>query len=119
SGVRCDEDGCIGQLAGGKLVSMALSAGAFEEDCTRATVVISAREAPAKCAAILIDRGIWRANGAMALRLEDNHFEQSAARPAGYERPWTRAPHAAKAVSATPPAPRDATPRTEDLEVGD
>jgi len=119
SGVRCDEDGCIGQLAGGKLVSMALSAGAFEEDCTRATVVISAREAPAKCAAILIDRTVWRTNGAMALRWENDHFDQSAARPAGYERPWTRPPRAAKAVSATPPAPRDATPRTEDLEVGD
>ena len=47
-GVRCDAVGCIGALADGRLVSMALSAEAFAEDCARAAVVVSAREAPAR-----------------------------------------------------------------------
>jgi competence protein ComEC len=49
AGVRCDEIGCIGHLADGRLVSMALAPEAFLEDCARAAVVISAREAPGGC----------------------------------------------------------------------
>jgi len=120
SGVRCDEDGCIGQLKNGKLISMALSANAFAEDCMRAAVVVSAREAPSKCTATLIDRNVWRASGAMALWREGDHFKQSMARPAGYERPWARAPQTVVAATpSTAPASRDATPRPEDLRAGD
>ena len=46
-GVQCDTAGCIGRLADGRLVSVALSVEAFAEDCARAAVVISARSAPA------------------------------------------------------------------------
>ena len=67
-GVQCDAVGCIGRLADGGLVSMALSAEAFAEDCARAAVVVSAREGPSTCAATLIDRRAWRAHGAVALR---------------------------------------------------
>ena len=49
-------------------MSFALVAEAFAEDCTRATIVISPRQAPGGCTALLIDRKAWRANGAMALR---------------------------------------------------
>ncbi|MGH6788656.1 MAG: ComEC/Rec2 family competence protein [Pseudolabrys sp.] len=119
-GVRCDEAGCVGHLANGKLVSMALSAEAFAEDCARAVVVISPREAPSACAALLIDRNVWRANGAMALRWTGEHFEQTAARPAGYERPWAQGPRVpAEAAQTTPTKPRDATPKADDLEAGD
>jgi len=119
-GVQCDAAGCIGRLSDGRLVSQALSLEAFAEDCARAAVVVSAREAPGACHAILIDRKAWRANGAMALRWTGEHFELSAARPAGYERPWARAPRSAESVPAPirPPAP-DATPRAGDLEAGD
>ena len=120
-GVRCDAAGCIGRLADGRLVSMALSAEAFAEDCTRAAVVVSAREAPGDCAALLLDRKAWRGNGAMALRWTGDRFEQSAARRPGYERPWARSPRepAEAAQAPTRPASRDATPRTDDLEAGD
>lgn len=120
-GVRCDAAGCIGRLADGRLVSMALSAEAFAEDCTRAAVVVSARAAPGDCAALLLDRKAWRGNGAMALRWTGDRFEQSAARPLGYERPWARGPRepAEAAQAPTRPASRDATPRTDDLEAGD
>jgi competence protein ComEC len=119
-GVRCDAIGCIGTLKDGRLVSMALSAEAFAEDCARAVVVMSPRQAPGECAALLIDRKVWRANGAVGLRLVGDGFEFAAARPPGYERPW--APPSRTSSDNTPPrrpAARDATPRMEDLEEGD
>lgn len=121
NGVRCDAAGCIGRLADGRLASMALSVEAFEEDCRRTTVVVSPREAPGACAALLIDRKARRANGAISLRWTGDRFEQEAARPAGYERPWARPPQVAAETVSTSlrPAARDATPRDDDLEAGD
>src|SRR5450631_1319178 len=40
-GVKCDAAGCIGRLFDGRLVSKALSAEAFAEDCAHAAVVVS------------------------------------------------------------------------------
>jgi competence protein ComEC len=120
-GVQCDAAGCIGRLADGRLASQALSVEAFAEDCARAAVVVSPREAPGDCAATLIDRRAWRANGALALRWTGDRFELKAARPAGYERPWARGPREAAEIApaSSRPAARDATPRTEDMEIGD
>jgi hypothetical protein len=120
-GVKCDAAGCIGRLFDGRLVSKALSAEAFAEDCAHAAVVVSSREAPGDCAALLIDRKAWRADGAIALRWTGNRFELSAARPARYERPWAPAPHepASTAQAPTRPAASDATPLVEDMEPGD
>jgi competence protein ComEC len=87
-GVRCDAVGCIGKLKDGRLVSIALSAEAFAEDCARAAVVVSPRQAPGDCGALLVDRRAWRANGAIGLRLVGGRFEQTVARPPGYERLW-------------------------------
>ena len=120
-GVRCDPAGCIGRLKDGRLVSMALSAEAFAEDCGRAAVVVSPRQAPGDCAALLIDRRTWRAEGAIGLRAVGDRFELSAGRPPGYVRPWAP-PVRGAGDSITPPlrpAERDATPRVEDLEPGD
>ena len=116
-GVRCDAIGCIGRFADGRLASMALTVEAFAEDCTRAAVVVSAREAPGDCAATLIDRRTWRAHGATALRWNGNRFEETYAQPPGYDRPWARAA-SVRTKRAAVGAPRDATPRQEDLERG-
>ncbi|MBI3705191.1 MAG: ComEC/Rec2 family competence protein, partial [Rhizobiales bacterium] len=98
-GVRCDAVGCIGRLADGRQVAFALSVEAFAEDCTRAAVVLSAREAPRDCSALLLDRKAWRGNGAMALRWTGQQFEISTARPPTYERPWAPRPReAAEAI---------------------
>ena len=119
-GVQCDAIGCIGRLSDGRLVSFALSADAFAEDCARAAVVASPREAPGACRALLIDRNAWRAHGAIALRWTGAGFELSAARPAGYERPWARGPRDVESTpTPTRPAAPDATPKAEDLEAGD
>jgi competence protein ComEC len=121
SDVHCDAAGCIGRLADGRLAAMALSVEAFAEDCARTAVVVSPREAPGACSALLLDRKAWRTNGAMSLRWTGDRFEQQAARPADYDRPWARPPRAAAETASptTPPASRDATPREDDLEPGD
>jgi competence protein ComEC len=119
-GVQCDAIGCIGRLADGRLVSFVMAPEAFAEDCMRAGLVISPRQAPGACHALLIDRTAWRANGAIALHWVGDHFEQQAARPEGYERPWARPPRIAGDGGAAPMRPRpDATPKAEDLEPDD
>ena len=119
-GVICDAIGCIGKLADGRLASMALNVEAFAEDCARAAVVVSAREAPGACAATLIDRKAWRAHGAIARRWTGDRFEQAFAQPPGYERPWApAAPAPSETAQPSTTKPRDATPRQEDIEPGD
>jgi competence protein ComEC len=116
-GVACDAAGCIGRLSDGRPVSEALSVEAFAEDCARAAVVVSPREAQRDCAAILIDRRAWRANGALSLRWTGDRFELRAARPPGYERPWARGlSGSAQTAPAARPALRDATPRPGDMD---
>ncbi len=123
SGINCDEAGCIGKLKDGSLVAIVKKIAAFEEDCRRAVLVISVREAPADCGALTIDRRARRASGAMALRRVAGRFEISATRPMGYDRPWAR--HLSKPADGSEPnrssnpQPRDATPSTDDLEAGD
>jgi competence protein ComEC len=83
-GVNCDAVGCIGRLGDGRLISMVLGPEAFAEDCARAVVVVSLREAASpNCAATLVDRNVWRAGGAVTLRWEAGQFEQTVTRRRG------------------------------------
>ena len=121
-GIRCDRAGCIGRLADGTLIALARSVEAFEEDCRRAAVVASPREAPEHCAALVIDRKVLHRTGTIALRRTADGFAMSAVRPQGYDRPWAQARPSSTASPATPTVrtrPPDATPRPEDLEPGD
>jgi competence protein ComEC len=122
AGIRCDRAGCIGRLADGSLIALARSIEAFEEDCRRAVVVASPRDAPERCAALVIDRNVLRRTGAVALRRTADGFAMTAVRPPGYDRPWAQARPSASNPSAQSrartPTP-DATPRPEDLEPGD
>ncbi len=123
AGTACDDTGCIARLADGARVSLALAPEAFEEDCRRAAVVVTLRDGPQACAALLIDRKTWRNTGAVALTRSGDIFQITAARPSGYDRPWARAVPEPSGETSTPasrrPAPRDATPREDELEVGD
>ena len=110
---RCDTVGCIGVLADGRLVSMVLAIEGFEEDCARAALVVSPRQAQMPCRATLIDRPVWQARGAVALRRRGEGFDLVASRPAGTDRPWAPAPPKTKT------APQDATPRLQDVAPGD
>ena len=120
--MTCDAISCIGKLTDGRLASMVLEIEAFAEDCARAVVVVSARQAPSSaCAATLVDRDVSRAHGAVALRWTGRNFEQSVTIPAGYQRPWTRIVGNAASIrqGLNEPAPRDATPRSDVLEADD
>jgi competence protein ComEC len=121
SGITCDAIGCIGKLRDGRFVSIALAIEAFAEDCSRAAVVMSLREAPSShCTATLIDRNVWRAYGAVALRWTGDSFEQSVTHVPGNERPWSQSPTIAAGDEVRPSSPRsDAAPRSEDLDAGD
>ncbi|HEY5966021.1 MAG TPA: ComEC/Rec2 family competence protein, partial [Xanthobacteraceae bacterium] len=120
-GFRCDASGCIARLADGRLVSQVLAADAFEEDCRRAAIVVTAREAPPACQALIVDRTMSRARGAITIRRSGEGWDVTAAMPKGQDRPWARAaaePAETLAPAPSLPQPRDATPRTEDLEPG-
>jgi competence protein ComEC len=124
-GLACDDAGCVARLTDGSTVAIARTIEAFAEDCRRAVLVVSSRQAPPGCAALVIDRRVSQSNGALALRRVGAAWETTAARPDGYDRPWARARPAvdeAAAAARTTPArapARDATPRAEDLEPGD
>ena len=112
--VRCDNLGCIGRLRDGRLVALTMAPQALREDCERASVIVTALNAPANCKALVIGRQLVEARGAAALFGEQ--FGMLTARPVGYIRPWS--------LQAAPPVlprrePPDATPRTGDLEADD
>jgi competence protein ComEC len=121
--IHCDDDGCIGRLTDGRLVALSRTLASFAEDCRRATVIASPREAPPDCTApIVIDRSRWRDSGAVALYLHGRGIELDATRPPGYDRPWAPADRpsvaAANRLRASDRAP-DATPRSQDLQPED
>jgi competence protein ComEC len=119
--VNCDAIGCIGRLGDGRLISMVLGPEAFAEDCARAAVVVSLREAASpNCAATLVDRNVWRAGGAVTLRWKADQFEQTVTLPPRYDRPWGHGGGSAagRAQPLMPPS-GDTTPRPQDLEAED
>jgi competence protein ComEC len=121
-GWTCDAAGCLARLHGGSTVAVVLLPDAFEEDCRRAAIVLTSRQAPPGCKAHVIDRNVWTRTGALALTSTSAGIDTVVVRPPNWERPWLRMPPdpSARAPRRTaPPVPPDATPRIEDLAVGD
>jgi competence protein ComEC len=119
-GIRCDEQGCVARLRDGAFVAIPKTIAAFEEDCRRAVLVVTGREAPPGCGTLVIDRHVWRRSGAITLQRRGDGFEMTLSRPPGYDRPWARA--ATEAGDALEPGRAPAAtvmPRDEDLEAGD
>lgn len=121
-GVSCDEAGCVVQLADGGLVTLAQRAEALPDDCARAALVVTARQAPQDCRASLIDQGRLQRQGTMALWRTHNGFTVAAIRPKGVDRPWSSAVpgNAENDTELAPraPAPKevDATPSEADVQ---
>ncbi len=107
-GVSCDADGCVAPMRDGGLVSMAIRPEALADDCARARVIITMRQAPQDCAALVIDRERLRRDGAMALRRDGDGFVIDSVRPPGTDRPWR--PAMAEQGDGVPPATRPAPP---------
>jgi hypothetical protein len=106
------------------LVALSRTPEAFEEDCRQVAVVVSPRMVPPWCSALMIDRAISWAKGAVALRRGGDRWEVKVARPADHGRPWARLTVSSDSEETLPstnirPAARDATPQSEMLEPGD
>jgi competence protein ComEC len=123
SGVSCDDLGCVTQSAAGGLVAQVLKPEALADDCERAAFIVTLRQAPASCAASVIDANRLRRQGATALRRGREGFVVEAAKPRGIDRPWSPAIADESEADATVLAPRvvppravDATPAEADLQ---
>jgi competence protein ComEC len=121
-GVSCDDAGCVAALVDGSLVAQSLRADALADDCTRAVLVVTARQAPKDCAASVIDQDRLRRQGALALRRKLNGFAVDAVKPRGFDRPWSPAVAGEGDLDAPlilrpeNSRPRDATPSEADLQ---
>jgi competence protein ComEC len=124
-GVSCDDLGCVTALAGGGLIAESLRAEGLVDDCARAALVVTARQAPKDCAALVIDQDRLRRQGALALRGKAGGFAVEAVKPRGFDRPWEPAlagegdldaPLLARPAN---PRTRDATPSEADLQAED
>jgi competence protein ComEC len=124
-GVSCDEAGCVTPFAGGGFAALAVRPDALGDDCARATLVVTARQAPASCPSAVMSGDRLRGQGATALWHTRDGFAVDAARPRGVDRPWSPAV-AGVVETETTLAPRggaarpvDATPAEADQQPED
>jgi competence protein ComEC len=124
-GVSCDEAGCVAPMAGGAQVTLSLRPEALADDCARAALVVTARQAPSTCTAPVITLERLRRQGALALRRSRDGFVVDAVKPKGFDRPWSPAvagdAEDEPGLVRTPAAPRavDATPAEADQQSED
>lgn len=123
-GISCDEAGCVAQLPDSAFATLAHRPEALADDCERAAVIVTAKQTPASCAALVIDRDELQKRGAMVLRRTSGGFVTDAIRPKGVDRPWS--PAVDRKIDAemtvTRPGilrPVDATPADADLQAED
>ncbi len=123
-GVSCDEAGCVTQMVGGGFIALAQKPDALGDDCEQAALLVTARQAPPACRAMVIDRERLRRQGTMALRRTREGFAVDAIKPRGLDRPWSPAVGGDAEAADTTLAPRpaaapravDATPSEADLQ---
>ncbi len=112
----------MAQMTDGVFVALALRPEALADDCERAALIVTARQAPPSCPSPAIDRERLRRQGAMALRRSGAGFAVDAIRPKGVDRPWSPAVAGETEIDAIlslrPASPRavDATPSEADLQ---
>jgi competence protein ComEC len=120
---KCDNLGCVAVLGNGRIVAVARTAEAFDDDCQEAAVVVTPRMAPPKCAALVIDRAALHAHGAVALRMTADRVVADVVRSAGSARPWTRPAGAARittpAQETTDSLIRNSMPSPDQVEPGE
>ncbi len=92
----CDRLGCVGALPEGQSLALVEDRLAFEEDCARAEIIVSALTAPAGCQAgqVFDERRLAR-TGAVGLVWRDGAFEVATDRALLEDRPWSPAPRPA------------------------
>jgi competence protein ComEC len=125
-GVSCDSSGCVSQTASGTLVALALRPEALAEDCERASLIVTSRQAPQGCAASVVNVERLRRQGAMVLRQGRDGYVVDAVKPGGIDRPWSPASggdgEAESTIRIPGSSPRpavDATPAEADVQSED
>jgi competence protein ComEC len=128
-GVSCDDEGCVAQMADGRIIALSLKPDGLADDCARAALIVTARPVASTCEATVIGLKRLRAQGTMALRRTRSGFSIEAVKPRGINRPWspltgdfeTEAEAGAGGSSAggTSARPADATPAETDLQPDD
>jgi competence protein ComEC len=120
-GVSCDEAGCVAQLPDGAFAALVLRPEALADDCERAAVIVTARQASPDCKSLVIGQERLQKQAAISLRRSRGGFVIDAVRPNGLNRPWS--PAAGEPIepenSYPHPAvtrPVDATPAEGDLQ---
>jgi competence protein ComEC len=122
-GVSCDEAGCVTAMEGGGMVALTLRPEALADDCDRAALLVTARQPPPSCPAMVIDRDHLRGQGALLLRRGGDGFVIDANKPRASDRPWQ--PSGSGAAEGDPSGPGrapslraapDATPAETDLQ---
>ena len=94
----CDRLGCVAALPEGESLSIVFDRMAFDEDCARAEIIVSALTAPANCKAkfVLDDKALARL-GAVGLTWSDEGgFALASDRAVLQDRPWSPAPREAR-----------------------
>lgn len=108
---RCDRLGCTMGLADGRNVALATDKRALTEDCLRADILITRREAPPGCAAhLIVDRVFLAAHGATAIRFGSDGPIVITARNPRDTVPWRNAPPARMPKAAAPSLPSPEPP---------
>jgi competence protein ComEC len=121
SGVSCDDEGCVAEMAGGRLIALSLKPGGLADDCARAALIVTSSPAPSACEATVIELKRLRAQGTMALRWTKRGFIVDAVKPRGTNRPWSPGAgdietEAEPAAAGTSTRPVDATPAEPELQ---
>ena len=90
----CDRLGCVAALPEGESLSIVTDRMAFEEDCARAEVIVSALSAQASCQAkFVLDETALARSGAVGLTWSDQTgFTMASDRSILQNRPWSPAP---------------------------
>jgi competence protein ComEC len=89
---RCDSAGCVVAAADGQWIAFVQEFGAFEEDCRRATVIVSRLEAPPACrASFVLDGKVLKERGATTLRFSTEAVELRSVRKGRELLPWAGA----------------------------
>ncbi len=90
----CDRLGGVAALPEGQSLSIVIDRMAFDEDCARADVIVSALSAPANCQAkfVLDDRVLARLGAVGLSWSDDKGFTLASDRSTLQNRPWSAAP---------------------------
>ncbi len=91
----CDRLGCVADLPEGQALSIVIDPLAFDEDCARAEVVVSALTAPPGCKAkLVLDEKALARLGAVGLGWSEEGYTLASDRSSLQNRPWSPAPAA-------------------------